>query len=167
VKPFAILGVVVVGAILLVAGLRLTDHPASATPPPVATTPSATPLSHAQFVRAANGICRRSNRQGKALFKQKPQSLRMLRREIRIAVPLADREAAALRALVPPPPDAATWRRLIDHLGVELRDVHAMLHAAETRQWRRMVVVARQLDVQGKRDDPALRKLGLTVCAKD
>jgi hypothetical protein len=46
-----------------------------------------------------------------------------------------------------------------------------MLHAFETGQWRRGALAARQLDRLGKqldkRDDPALRKLGLTVCVKD
>jgi hypothetical protein len=166
VRPLAIFGaVVVVGVVLIAAGLRLTDHPASATPPP--RTASPTPLSHAQFVRAANAICRRSSRKGKAIFKKKAKSLTMIARQVRIAVPLFDSEAAALRALAPPSRDAAAWRRLLKHLGQDERQFHAIRHAFETRQWIRGAAIARQLDVTGKRDDPALKKLGLTVCAKD
>jgi hypothetical protein len=61
--------------------------------PPVARTP----LSRAQFVRAANGICRRSSRQGNALF-MKPKSLHMLTREMRMAVPPLDRRRSGLRS---------------------------------------------------------------------
>jgi hypothetical protein len=170
VRPFAIFGVVVVvGGILIAAGLRLTAHSASATPPPNAI-PTPTPLSRAQFVRAANRLCFRNNRQGKALFK-KPKTLIMLAREVRLAVPLLDREIAALRALIPPSRDAATYRRLLNDLGPEQREAHIMLHEFETRQWLRGAAAARQLDRLGKqlnrRDDPALKKLGLTVCAKD
>jgi hypothetical protein len=169
-KPFAVFAVVVlVGGIVLAVGLRLTDHSASATPPPRATSAPRT-LSRAQFVRAANRICLRSDRQGKAVFR-KPKSLHMLTREFRVAVPLLDREVATLRALMPPSRDAATWRRLLNDLGPEQRQMHVIRHAFETRQWVRGVAAARQLVRLGKlvdrRDDPILRKLGLTVCARD
>ena len=91
----------------------------------------------------------------------------MLTREVRIAVPLFEREVEALRALVPPRRDAVRYQRLLSHIGPEDREVHAMLHAMETRQWRRAVLVARQLDRRDKQDDPLLRKLGLRVCAQD
>jgi hypothetical protein len=74
VKPLAIFGgIVVVGLAVIFVGLRLTDHSASANPLP-------TPLTHAQFLRAGNAVCHRYYREGKAIFKSKPKTLKMLTR---------------------------------------------------------------------------------------
>ena len=164
VRPLAIFaGIVVVGVILIAVGLRVTNHPASATPPPLPT-----PLSHAQFVHAANGICERALREGKAKGLRHPNitNLRSLTRDFRLAIPLFIKEAAGVSALVPPRSEAARFRHLVAILGEAQRNAHGILHAVETRQIRRAFLLARQQDVLDKHANAISRKLGLTVCAK-
>jgi hypothetical protein len=154
-------GVVVVGLGAIALGLQATggSAPSAATPP--------VRLTHAQFVRAANGVCRRFARKGNAIFKKKPKTLKQLARGLRIAFPLLQREEASLRAVTPPAADFATDTRLLREFSVAVHDFHAMLHGVKTRQILRVVVFARQADRLGKRLDRTARKLGLTVCAKD
>lgn len=162
-KPFAIFGgIVVVGLALIVGGLRLTNHSASATPPP-ATSTAPTPLTHAQFVRAGNAICARYYRDDPTLFKH-PKTLKMVTKDLRISVPVMEREVAGLRALVPPASDAGTYRRLLAGAGQGVRDARAVLHAFETAQYRRGVLIARHTNHLDKRLNSLSRKLGLTVC---
>ena len=164
-KPIAIFaGIVLVGLALIVGGLHLTDHSASATPPP----PLPTPLSHAQFVQAANRVCQRELRESKArgLRHPKIKNLRTLTRDFRLAVPLFDREFAGVRVLMPPRSEAARFRHLITILGAAQRNAHGILHALQTRQIGRAFSLSRQQDVLDKRANAISRKLGLTVCAK-
>lgn len=162
-KPFAIFGgIVVVGLVLIVGGLRLTNHLASATPPPPTSTPP-TPLTHAQFVRAGNAICARYYRADPTLFKH-PKTLKMVTRDLRISIPFMEREIAGLRALVPPPRDAGTYRRLLTGVGQLDRDAHAVLHAFETAQYRRGVLIARHTNHLDKHLNSLSRNVGLTVC---
>jgi hypothetical protein len=166
-RPLAVFGViVVVGLAVIAVGLRLTDHPASATPPPAA--PSPTPLSHAQFVRAANRVCQRELRDSKAkgLRHPKIKNLRTLTRDFRLAVPLFDTEAAGVRVLIPPRSEAARFRRLVTTLGVAQQNAHGILHALQTRQIRRAFLLSRRQDVLDKHLNALSRKLGLTVCAE-
>ncbi|HET8751368.1 MAG TPA: hypothetical protein VFM43_02440 [Gaiellaceae bacterium] len=163
VKPLGIFaGIVVVGLALIVGGLRLTDHSATATPPP-----APMPLSQAQFVRTGNAVCADYYR---ALFKSQtishPQAktLKMITRGLRIQVPLMDRLATGLRPLVPPRRDAATYRRLLSVLGQELYDAHAVLHAFETGQFRRGVLIARHGGHLDRAYNSLSRKIGLKVC---
>jgi hypothetical protein len=162
VRPLAIFAVVVVvGLIAIGVGLRATDHSASAKPPP----PLPTPLSHAQFVRTGNRVCDRYYREGtKAVPKREQKTLKAATRDLRVLMPLMERDAAGLRALVPPRSDAGTYRRLLSVMGQELYDFHATLHAFETRQVRRGVLIARHADHLDKRFNSLSRKLGLSVC---
>jgi hypothetical protein len=162
VRPLAIFAiVVVVGLLAIGAALRLTDHSASAKPSPA---PAPPPLTHAQFVRAGNEVCARYYRDGIAIFKKQPKTLKMLRKDLRIMMPLMDRHAAGLRALVPPRSDARGYRRLLRVEGQELYGAHAVLHAFRTGQVRRGVLIARHLDHLDKRFNSLSRKLGLNIC---
>jgi hypothetical protein len=149
----------VVGLVVIVGGLRLTDHSARANP---SVTPPA-PLTHAQFVRAGNAVCVRYYRDDPTIYRN-PKTLRAVTRDLRIAVPVMDREAARLRALVPPPSDAGTYRRLLRGVGQLDRDAHAILHAFDTRQYRRGVLVARSLGHLDKHLNSLANRLGLKVC---
>jgi hypothetical protein len=165
VKPLAIFsGVVVVGLAVIAAGLRLTSHPASARPTPVTPVPS---LTHAQFVRAANRVCRREMRAAKAKGLRHPKitNLRTLTRDYRLAVPLFESEAAGVRVLRPPRRDAPTFGRLVSTLGVALRNAHGILHALQTRQVRQAFALSRRQDRLDHHLNALSRKLGLTVCA--
>jgi hypothetical protein len=157
VKPLALFGgIVAVGLAAIFVGLRLTDHSASANPLPK-------PLTHAQFVRAGNAICDRYYRTDPTLFK-KPKTLKALTSDLRISIPILDSEAAGLRALVPPPPDAATYQRLLGRLAELEGDAYALLHSFETGQVRRGVLIARHASLLDTRLNSLSRKLGLTVC---
>ena len=162
--PFV--AIVVVGGIVIALGLRLTNHPASATPLP-------TPLSRAQFVRAADGVCLRAERQAKAtakaehLKKQKRPTLKLLAKALRIAVPWNDEMRASLSRLDPPRADLATYRLLLTRLAEHGRGVRSMLHLVETGQIRSLTGAAHHVDVVERRQLPPLwRKLGLTACVK-
>jgi hypothetical protein len=154
--------IVVVGLIAIAGGLRATRG----------ATPSVTPpkqRSWAQFVRAANGVCRRTMREAKAREKGLPspkKNLRAFVRDMRIAIPLFQNETAGVRALIPPLQTGPTVRRLAGTLQMAEHNAHDLLHAAETRQFRRMVSFARRADTLDKRLNALSRKLGLTVCAK-
>jgi hypothetical protein len=163
VKPLAIFGgIIVVGLAVIFAGLRLTSHPASAAP--LSTTPAApTSLTHAQFVRAGNAVCLRYYRDDRTIYMH-PKTLRAITRDLRISIPHVDREVAGLRVLVPPPSDAGTYRRLLRGVGQLDRDAHAILHAFETRQYRRGVLVARSTQHLDKHLNSLSNKLGLKIC---
>ena len=90
--------------------------------------------------------------------------MKMITRDLRIQVPLMDRLGAGLRALVPPRRDAGTYRRLLNVAGQELYDAHAVLHAFETGQFRRGVLVARHSGHLDADYNSLSRKLGLSVC---
>jgi hypothetical protein len=157
VKPLAIFGgIVAVGLAVIFVGLRLTDHPTSANPPP-------TPLTHAQFVRAGNAICDRYYRDDPTIFSN-PKTVKALTKDMRIAVPYVDREAAGLRALLPPPSDAATYRRLLGGLGQVGHAAHAMLHDFETGQIRQGVLIARSTARMDSHLNSLANKVGLNIC---
>lgn len=157
-RPLIIFGVIVgVGLLLLAVGLRMTDHPAKAYAAP-------TRLSRERFVRAGNGVCDRYYRDGRRLITSQPKTVRMLTKNLRLSIPLMAREAAGLRALVPPRSDAATYRLLLSLDGQEIDAAHRVLHALETGQVRRGVLVARYADHLDRRLNTLSRRLGLTVC---
>jgi hypothetical protein len=156
-------GIVVVGLALIVGGLRLTDHAARGNP--VAAAPVArAPLTHTQFVRAGNAVCARYYRVDAPLAKKPPKTLKMVTRYLRVEVPAIDRETAGLRALLPPRDDVGAYRRLLRGVGQVDRDAHAILHAFETGQFRRGVLIARRIPSFNRRLNPLARKLGLAVC---
>jgi hypothetical protein len=156
-KPLAIFGVVVVvGLIAIEAGLRATDHPASADALP-------TPLTHRQFVHAGNAVCDRYYRDDPTIFRN-PRTVTALTRDMRIAVPFVDREAADLRALVPPASDAAVYRRLLRELGLQNHDAHAMLHSFETGQIAQGLVISRSAARLDLRLNALANELGLNIC---
>ena len=160
-KPLGIfVGIVVVGLALIVGGLRFTDHKASANPLPTAPTP----LTHAQFVRAGNAICARYYRVDAKLSKRPAKTLKMVTRYLRLEVPAVDRELAGLQALVPPRNEAGGYRRLLRGAKQLDDDAKAILHAFETGQYRRGVLIARQTPNLNRWLNPLARKLGLSVC---
>jgi hypothetical protein len=160
VKPLAVFGgIVVVGLAVIFVGLRLTDHSASADPLPAAPTS----LTHAQFVREGNAVCDRYYRDDPTIFRN-PKTVKAFKRDMQIAVPFVDRMAAGLRALVPPPSDAATYRRLLGGLGLQNRAVHAMLHAFETGQIRQGVLIARSTARLDLHLNSLANKVGLNIC---
>lgn len=163
-KPLAIfVGVVVVGLGVIAAGLHLTGHSASATPPPV-TAASA----RAQFVRAGNGVCARyydglmTTFEGRSL----PKTPKLKTRYLRLEMPLFEHLYAGLRALVPPGREAGTYRRLLRIARREIRDAHAALHAFETGQAHRVALLERneRRDHLDRRSNTLSRRLGLTIC---
>jgi hypothetical protein len=165
VKPLGLfVGVVVVGLVVIFLGLRLTNHSANASP--VLTTRTAPkPLTQAEFDRAGNAICARYYRVDAPLAKNPPKTLRAVTRDLRIDTAAFDRQTASLRALVPPPHDAGGYRRLLRGVGRASRDLHALLHDFETRQYRSGVLKARQLTPALDRHLNRLaRQLGLNVC---
>jgi hypothetical protein len=165
VKPLGLfVGIVVVGLGLIFVGLRLTNHSANASP--VLTTPTAPKaLTQRQFDRAGNAICARYYRVDAPLSKKPPKTLRAVTRYLRIDTAAFDRQAASLRALVPPPNDAGMYRRLLRGVGRGGRDFHALLHDFETGQYRLGVLKARQLTpALDRRLNRLARKLGLNVC---
>lgn len=149
-----------VGLALIAVGLRMTDRPASANPLLTARTP----LSQAQFVRAGNAVCARYYRQIMPILESHPKTVRALTRYVRNSIPPMEREAAGLRALIPPRRDAATFQRLLRVTGQELRETHAVLHAFETGQVRRGVLLARHAGHLDKPYNALARKIGLSVC---
>jgi hypothetical protein len=168
VRPLAVFGgIVLVGLAVIFASLRLTDHSASANPLPASRTAPA-PLSHAQFVRAANRVCGRELRESKArgLRHPKIKNLRTLTRDYRLAVPLFVKEAQGVRVLIPPRTDAPRFARLVRVLRVAIQNAHGILHALQTRQIRRAFLLSRQQDALDKHANAISRTLGLTVCAK-
>jgi hypothetical protein len=157
VKPLAVFGgIVVVGLAVMFAGLRLTNHSASADPLP-------TPLTHAQFVRAGNAVCDRYYRDDPTIFRN-PKTVKALTKDMRIAVPFVDREAADLRALLPPLGDADTYRRLLGGLGQMDHNARAMLHAFETGQIRQGVLIARSTARLDSHLNSLANKVGLNIC---
>jgi hypothetical protein len=159
-KPLAIFaGVVAVGLVVIVGGLRLTDKSASATP---SVTPPK-PLTHAQFVRAANAVCVRYYHEDSTIYRH-PKTLRALTRDLRISVPALDREVAGLRPLLPPPSDAGTYRRLLRGVAKLQRGAHVVLHAFNTRQYRRGVLAARTLGYLDRHLNSLANRLGLNLC---
>jgi hypothetical protein len=166
VKPLALfVGVVVVGVGVIFLGLRLTDHSAKASPaptPPVAPKP----LTQAQFDRAGNAICARYYHLEVPLSEKPAKTLRAITRVLRIDTAAWDRQAASLRALVPPPNDAGTYRRLMRGAARFSRDLHAVLHDFETGQYQRGALNATQLTPARVRPLNRLtRTLGLNICA--
>jgi hypothetical protein len=161
VKPFAIFGgIVVVGLVVIFAGLRLTSHSALADPLPA----QPTALTHAQFVRAGNAVCDRYYRDDPTIFRN-PKTVKALTRDMQIALPFVDSEDAGLRALVPPSSDAATYRRLLAGLGRVEDAVHAMLQAFQTAGGvREGVLIARATARMDSHLNRLANKLGLNIC---
>lgn len=163
-KPLAIFTViVVVGLIVIAGGLRATRGATPTVTPP-------RPLSRAEFVQAANGVCRRTTREAKAREKGLPspkKNLRAFTRDMRIAVPFFEKETADVRALIPRLRAGPTLRRLASTLEIAQYNAHSLLHAAETHQIRRLLSFASRADALDKRLNRLSRKLGLTVCAKN
>lgn len=153
-----------VGLGVMFVGLRLTSHSANASP--ALTTPTAPkPLTQAQFARAGNAICARYYRVDAPLSKNRPKTLRAVTRYLRIDTAAFDRETASLGALVPPPNDAGTYRRLLRGVRRGSRDLHGLLHDFETGQYRLGVLKARQLTPAfDQRLNRLARKLGLNIC---
>jgi hypothetical protein len=69
-------------------------------------------LSRAQFVRAADRICTRDHQAEKAI--PNPTNMKTLLSGLRRAIPVVEREIAALRALEPPRQDTALFGRVLD-----------------------------------------------------
>src|SRR5262249_30652107 len=142
-RPFAIFAViVVVGLIVIAGGLRATQG----------ATPTITPpkqLSRAQFVRAANSLCRRTMREAKAREKGLPsprKSLRAFIRDMRVAIPFYENETAGVHALILRVREGPTLRHLGSTLETAQRNAHGLLHAGETGQIGRMGFLARRQD---------------------
>lgn len=162
-KPLAVFaGILVVGLAVIFAVLRLTAHPASADPLPV---PQSS-LTKSRFVRTGNGTCARYYQQLEANFegRPRPNSRKMYVQYLRIAIPLAGRLDAGLRALVPPRRDAAAYRRLLRGAAQEVSDARAALHAFESGQVRRGQRIERDGDHLSNRLNSLSRKVGLTIC---
>jgi hypothetical protein len=168
VKPLALFAsVLVVGLIAIWLGMRMTNHPVSASAASAAP-PVPTRLTRAQFVHAANRVCGRELREAKTRGVRHPKikSLRALKRIYRIVVPMFDKEADGVRALRPPLSEAVLFRRLTRNLSASQRNAHSILHALETGQIRRALSFSKQQDKLDTRMNAESRKLGLTVCAK-
>ena len=155
----------VVGLIAIEAGLRATDHAASANPLPTA-------LTRPQFVRAANRACQRANRASKALSKEpKPTSLRLASTRFRNIASVFDHATMTLDRLMPPLREAAAYRRLLRSVAAMDRMLEQGVHDLDTGQYRQFALrwraEKRRLNTLGRRADSLARKLGLTVCAED
>ena len=163
VKPLGIFaGIVVIGVVLIAAGLRLTDRSASAMPPlPI-------PTAQAQFVRAGNGVCARYYEEVMATFegRETPKTVKMDARYIRLGMPAMVRLYAGLRALVPPRSQVRTYRRLLRVAGRELHRARAELHAFEAGQAGRARLIDRHARRQhfDRRYNSLSREVGLTIC---
>jgi hypothetical protein len=90
----------------------------------------------------------------------------MVTRDLRLWMPLVERDVAGLRALVPPVRDDGTYRSLLGVMGQENYDARAVLHAFETGQYRRGVLVARHMDHLDTHFNSLSRQLGLTACGQ-
>ncbi|HEX5173940.1 MAG TPA: hypothetical protein VFV91_07335 [Gaiellaceae bacterium] len=163
VKPLGIfVGVVVVGVAVIAAGLHLTDRSASAKP--VVPTASV----QAQFVRAGNGVCARYYQELMATFegRSSPKTPTSKARYLRLEMPLIEQVYAGLRALVPPGREAGPYRRLLRIARREIHDDHLALHAFETGQAHRVVLLERdeRRDHLSRRSNSLSRRVGLTIC---
>jgi hypothetical protein len=145
--------IVVVGLILIVAGMSAFGGTSSGTPGGASGGPAggpyhgATPLSPAQFRRAGVRICLSFRSLDKAIHANgKPHSLRETTRFFRIYTPTFDRLTREVDELIPPPSAvraAATLRRLRSKLDRFDRAMDHLDHFAETGQWRQFVLLAR------------------------
>ena len=140
----------------LVAGCDVLGSTKKAPPPK--------PLSHAQFVRAADRACRRANRRAKRL--KKVTSAEAFLFDLKLVIPIFEGEIGDLRPLAPPRADAARFQQMLSTLDAEDLLANHLLLEFESRHIRSVKGLAKRLDVIGKHSNRLARKLGLTVCAK-
>ena len=101
------------------------------------------PLTRAQFRRAGERIGRSMCLQLKPIVNKKPRTLREFTRGIRRIDSIFNRLRTKMYGLVPPPSAAASFQRLRSNLNAFDSVLHRLDHMAETRQWRRFVLLAR------------------------
>ena len=104
---------------------------------------SPTPLTREQFRRAGERIGLSVCLQLKPIVNRKPRTLREFTRGVRRITAIFDGLQVKLYGLVPPPSMAASFQRLRNDFDALIGAVHRLDHLAETRQWRRFVLLAR------------------------
>jgi hypothetical protein len=136
------------------AGMGGTKRP----PPPPNT------LSHAQFVRAVDGVCAQAHRRGNRI--PKPTNYGTLVKGLHRVVSVLEMEVRDLRALAPPPSQAATFQQLLDTLDRQDLTANHLLDAVEAREVGRIKALFRRVGLNHKRLRSLARKLDLRTCAK-
>lgn len=104
---------------------------------------SAKALTPAQFRRAGDRIGLSFCLPLKPIVNRKPRTLREFRRNIRRITAIFDGLRTKLYGLVPPSSEAASFQRLRSNFDAFDHALHRLDHLAETRQWRRFVLLAR------------------------
>jgi hypothetical protein len=141
--PFA--ATLAVGVIVIAVGMKAYGASGgAASPPPPRALPAVT---KAKFERAAMHIClsSRSLVEG-VIARGKPRSLRAAAAEFHWMTPRFDGLTREVDGLVPPPSAAkaaVSLKRLRSKLDPFDRALDHLDHFAETRQWRRFVLLAR------------------------
>lgn len=121
-------------------------------------------LSHADFVRSADGICSRYDARVKRLGT--PRTLAQIERYAARVLPIYRRAVGELAALAPPRQDEPAVRAwLASDRRVE-RQVESLLAAVRTRRLPDVRAAARRTGAADARSNRLARRLGLKICSK-
>ena len=121
-------------------------------------------LTHGRFVYLAKRVCARAHRQAAAIGH--PANRETFTRDLRKAIPRLGNRVADLRALTPPPEDAAAFQRLLGDLdSAGFAGLH-LIDSLQAHQIRHAKTLLRKLDRLEKRLNRRSRNLGLGACAK-
>jgi hypothetical protein len=134
----AFIATLVVGSAILAVGMKAFGG-TSGVP-----YPSAKPLTLKQFNRAGMQMCLSLRPQLEwVIHMKKPRNLREVTRDSRRLSAIADRMTADLHELIPPPSLAARYQRMVRKFDTLDHAIRRLDHLAETRQWRRFVLLVR------------------------
>jgi hypothetical protein len=133
----ACIATLAIGFILIAVGMKATGGTSGSL------SRAARPLTRAQFRRAGERIGRSICLQLKPIVNKKPRTLREFTRGIRRIDTIFSRLRAEMYGLVPPPSAATSFQRLRSNLDAFDLVLHRLDHMAQTRQWRRFVLLAR------------------------
>src|SRR6478752_4534739 len=134
----AFVATLVVGSALLAVGLKAYGG-TSGVP-----YPSAKPLTREQFNRAGVQMCLSLRPQLEwVMHMKKPRNLREVTTDSRWLTSITDRMTTDLHGLIPPPSLAVRYHRVLRKFDTLDHAVRRLNHLAETRQWRRFVLLIR------------------------
>jgi hypothetical protein len=129
--------IVVAGVVVIAVGLQVSGGTAGVP------AYSATSLSSAQFTRLGERACVSLRRQLRDVTGTRPRSRKAAARSVRaVASTLADLNTE-LDGRVPPPSQAASFRRLLGGIQTTGRAMNQLEHLIETHQWQRATLLVR------------------------
>ena len=149
------------------------DQPDAGTTPATTTT-TVRPPTRAEFISAADTYCKRANARAKrrnARLVQAQQAatdeqgaLRAIAPLLRDGVPFERARIRALRAIEPPPEDAATIDRYLDLASRQTRIVERLADAAKDADVKRFAEAGTEQIRLRKRSDSLAKRYGFKEC---